>query len=59
MLTLAPLYGSAMQISQINLKLLVLLHKYRANDPNRRQANRAADLANLAGRYGQLGGFLA
>jgi hypothetical protein len=36
-----------------------LIDKYRANDPNRRQANRAADLANLAGKYGQLGGFLA
>ena len=40
-------------------KIARLIDKYRANDPNRRQANRAADLANLAGRYGQLGGFLA
>ena len=36
-----------------------LIDKYRANDPNRRQANRAADLGTLAGKYGQLGGFLA
>jgi hypothetical protein len=33
--------------------------KMRANDPSIRQADRRADLANLAGRYGQLGGFLA
>jgi hypothetical protein len=31
----------------------------RANDPNIRQADRRADLAQLAGKYGQLGGFLA
>jgi hypothetical protein len=33
--------------------------KMRANDPNIRQADRRADLAQLAGKYGQLGGFLA
>lgn len=33
--------------------------KMRANDPNIRQADRRADLAGLAGKYGQLGGFLA
>jgi hypothetical protein len=40
-------------------KVARLIDQYRANDPNRRQANRAADLAPLAGKYGQLGGFLA
>lgn len=40
-------------------KVARLIDKYRANDPNRRQANRAANLADLAGKYGQLGGFLA
>ena len=40
-------------------KVARLIDKYRANDPNRRQANRAADLGTLAGKYGQLGGFLA
>jgi hypothetical protein len=40
-------------------KIARLIDKYRANDPNRRQANRAADLGTLAGKYGQLGGFLA
>ena len=33
--------------------------KMRANDPDIRQADRRADLAQLAGKYGQLGGFLA
>lgn len=36
-----------------------LIDRYRANDPTRRQANRAEDLAGLAGKYGQLGGFVA
>ena len=40
-------------------KVARLIDKYRANDPNRRQANRAANLSDLAGKYGQLGGFLA
>ena len=40
-------------------KVARLIDQYRANDPNRRQANRAANLADLAGKYGQLGGFLA
>ena len=31
----------------------------RANDPSLRQADRAANLPTLAGKYGQLGGFLA
>ena len=31
----------------------------RANDPSLRQADRAANLPSLAGKYGQLGGFLA
>lgn len=40
-------------------KVARLIDKYRANDPNRRQANRAEDLGPLAVKYGQLGGFLA
>lgn len=40
-------------------KVARLIDKYRANDPNRRQANRAENLGPLAGKYGQLGGFLA
>ena len=36
------------------------IDKYRANDPNRRQANRAEYLEGLAGRYGpQLAAFAA
>jgi hypothetical protein len=36
-----------------------IVAQMRANDPSIRQADRAANLAGLAGKYGQLGGFLA
>lgn len=56
-------YGSALIERNIDIadqfRIPRVIAKMRANDPNIRQANRAADLANLAGKYGQLGGFLA
>ena len=36
-----------------------IVAQMRANDPSLRQADRAANLPTLAGKYGQLGGFLA
>ena len=40
-------------------KIAGIIDNYRADNPKRHQVNRAANLSGLAGRYGQLGGFLA
>jgi hypothetical protein len=56
-------FGSALIERNIDmsdqLRYPRIIAKMRANDPSIRQADRRADLANLAGKYGQLGGFLA
>ena len=56
-------FGSALIERNIDmsdqLRYPRIIAKMRANDPSIRQADLRADLANLAGRYGQLGGFLA
>lgn len=56
-------FGSALFERNVDIadqfRIPRVIAKMRANDPNIRQANRADNLANLAGRYGQLGGFLA
>lgn len=56
-------FGSALIERNIDIadqfRIPRVVAKMRANDPSIRQADRRADLANLAGKYGQLGGFLA
>ncbi len=56
-------FGSALVERNIDmsdqLRYPRIIAKMRGNDPSIRQADRRADLANLAGKYGQLGGFLA
>lgn len=56
-------FGSALIERNIDIadqfRIPRVVAKMRANDPSIRQADRRADLAPLAGRYGQLGGFLA
>jgi hypothetical protein len=56
-------FGSALFERNVDIadqfRIPRVVAKMRANDPSIRQADRRADLANLAGKYGQLGGFLA
>jgi hypothetical protein len=56
-------FGSALFERNVDIadrfRIPRIVAKMRANDPSIRQADRRADLANLAGKYGQLGGFLA
>ena len=56
-------FGSALFERNVDIadqfRIPRVVAKMRANDPSIRQADLRADLANLAGRYGQLGGFLA
>ena len=56
-------FGSALFERNVDIadqfRIPRVIAKMRANDPSIRQADRRADLANLAGKYGQLGGFLA
>ena len=56
-------FGSALFERNIDIadqfRIPGVIANMQVNDPNIRQAERKANLVNLAGKYGQLGGFLA